>query len=149
MKTCMFIFSLALLLSCKNNVRHKDYGKDPALYSKKFVLVELNGTLIKTKGSPVHLTFLEQDNVTTGSGGCNSFTGMWSTRKEFLKMTILNMTDMVCTEGMETEAAFTKMLKEVDRFELSSDKNRSTKIKILRLYVGDKRVAVMNQVLEP
>ena len=63
-------------------------------------------------------------------------------------MTILNMTDMVCTEGMETEAAFTKMLKEVDRFELSSDKNRSTKIKILRLYVGDKRVAVMNEVVE-
>ena len=144
----MFIFSLALLLSCKNNVRHKDYGKDPSLYSKKFVLVELNGTLLKPKGSPVHLTFLEQDNVIQGSAGCNSFTGMWSTRKEFLKMTILNMTDMVCTDGMETEADYTKMLKEVDRFELITGKNGSMKIRILRLYVGEKRVAVMNEVVE-
>lgn len=148
MKPFFFILSFALLLSCKNNVHHKDYGKDPALYSKKFVLVELNGALLKAKGASVHLTFLEQDNVITGSAGCNGFTGMWSTRKEFLKMTILNMTDMVCTEGMEIEAAFTKMLKEVDRFELANGKNGSTKIKVLRLYVADSRVAVMNEVVE-
>jgi heat shock protein HslJ len=137
-----------MLFSCKNNVQHKDYGKDPALYGKKFGLVELNGTLLKPKVAMAHLTFLEQDNVITGSGGCNGFTGMWTTRKEFLKMTILNMTDMVCTEGMETEAAFTKMLKDVDRFELVNGKNGSTKIKVLRLYVADSRVAVMNEVVE-
>lgn len=148
MKPLFFILSFFLIFSCKNNVHHKDYGKDPSLYGKKFVLVELKGALHKAKGAPVQITFLEQDNVITGSGGCNGFTGMWSTRKEFLKMTILNMTDMVCTEGMETEAAFTKMLKDVDRYELTNGKNGSTKIKVLRLYVGDSRVAVMNEAVE-
>lgn len=141
----VFPFFLMITLSlaaCRNNASNANYGKDPDLYDIRFELMELNQMAVKKSGKPIDITFVSKDNVISGSTGCNSYSGMWTVRKDFMKMITLRVTEMVCLQGMETEKAFLEMLKSVDRYNHTRKSENGIKVHYLRLFSNDRPVAV-------
>lgn len=145
----LLLCTVIVLSSCRNNAGNKNYGKDPGLYDIRFELIELNQTMVKSSGKAIDITFVSKDNVISGSTGCNSYSGMWTVRKDFMKMIPLRVTEMVCLQGMETEKAYLEMIRSADRYSHDVKSEDGAKVHYLRLFSKDMQVAVFKSASSP
>lgn len=61
------------------------------------------------------------DNRSTGSGGCNRFTGTYTLKGSSLRFAPQAATRMACTQGMDQEVAFFKVLEQTRRWRIQGD----------------------------
>ena len=85
------------------------------------------------------LMFDAADTLLSGRTNCNRIFGKYVHEGDKLDMGNLGMTRMACPD-MQYEIRFTKMLSEVDRYEISGS--------TLKLYEGDKLLAEFRPVVE-
>ena len=67
------------------------------------------------------LTLHLDDIRSTGSGGCNRFTGTYTLKGSSLRFAPQAATRMACAEGMAQEAAFFKVLEQTRRWRIQGD----------------------------
>ncbi|WP_300722228.1 META domain-containing protein [uncultured Alistipes sp.] len=85
------------------------------------------------------LMFDAADTLLSGRTNCNRIFGKYVHEGDKFDMGNLGMTRMACPD-MQYEIRFTKMLSEVDRYEISGS--------TLKLYEGDKLLAEFRPVVE-
>jgi len=104
---CAFIFGLGMS-ACKSKIAVKSEGDFSLIVDKKWTLSEINGVALSSMNpqpaTESFIIFQVTDNRVSGSSGCNNFTGSYklgpgttlqfsgvaSTRKMCLDMTIEN-----------------------------------------------------------
>jgi len=104
---CAFIFGLGMS-ACKSKIAAKSEGDFSLIVDKKWTLSEINGVALSSMNpqpaTESFIIFQVTDNRVSGSSGCNNFTGSYklgpgttlqfsgvaSTRKMCLDMTIEN-----------------------------------------------------------
>ncbi|WIO75203.1 YbaY family lipoprotein [Porticoccaceae bacterium LTM1] len=79
-----------------------------------------------------HLLLKIDNNIATGHGGCNTFSGSYKTDGETLSFSPLMATRKACVEGMDTEAKYLKLLQSVSVYRIEGD--------TLTLFEGDEPV---------
>lgn len=90
------------------------------LASKKWRLIEIMGKPVEPEvgeGNDVFLTFDADENRISGFGGCNHFFGQFEWERELeVRFSKIGRTQIFCTEMMELEDEFFKLIETVDNY---------------------------------
>lgn len=97
-------------------------GSSARLEETHWVLVTIEDKPVADAAGRAGPFLVLDSGSVSGLGGCNRFGGGYRLRGDSLTFGQLAATMMACMEGMETEAAFMRMLPEVRRWKI--DKNR-------------------------
>jgi heat shock protein HslJ len=93
----------------------------PSLIGKKWSLIEVNGTPVKSDRP--YIQFGPKANRYSGNGGCNGFAGEYTTEGSHIKFSQAISTMMGCidSEVQKVENDFLKRLNEATDFEVQDD----------------------------
>jgi putative lipoprotein len=105
---------------------------DASLENTYWKLVSLAGERYqhKSKNREPHLILRSEDNIASGFGGCNAFTGNFEMDGSMLRFGNLAVTLRACPRGMQIETGYLSALGEVNRYVIQGD--------TMRLYHDDK-----------
>jgi copper homeostasis protein (lipoprotein) len=113
------------------------YQLATTLYDTRWKLYEINGKRIGSFNDPHRHPYLiinSADNRAYGNGGCNGFTGVYSTKDQFsISFSKMASTKMACEEGLELEIEFMTMLEKVDNYTMRDDTLSLNKAKMAPL----------------
>ena len=118
---CMF-FVLGLILPFQLNASDTDPADSAvqaSLTNTYWKLVELEGQAVKTAAGQreIKLT-LRGENKVTGFAGCNSFFGSYTFDESKITISQLATSRKFCTETMDMETLFLKILTEVAGYKI-------------------------------
>ena len=91
---------------------------------KYWKLIEINGNpvVLDSSGRQPHFILKQEGNRITGSGGCNTFTGIYEIDAPFkIKFSKVAATKMFCFNNMEVEQQLHQALENADNYTLSAD----------------------------
>jgi len=96
---------------------------EEGMKEKRWKLVELRGKPVPAMEREPYLILRAEDGLVNGYGGCNTFGGSYTIDEATSRIRFgqLAMTLMACSEGMDVEGEFTKILEEADNYSLNGD----------------------------
>ena len=108
---------ISLLSACKSSRSSSSY----ILEQHKWILSELNGNPVQMSNTDkdAHLQFTYKDMRITGSGGCNTIAGTFTSTRNKLFFGPVLSTKMAC-ENMKFEDTFLQALAQTNRYELTA-----------------------------